>query len=1562
MTFSSLRLLAAALIGLVTSATVHGLPAFPGAEGFGAEASGGRGGSVYVVTNLNDAGPGSFRDAVSQPNRTVVFAVGGIIRLNSRITVKPNLTIAGQTAPGEGITIYGNGLSFSGANNTLVRYLRVREGIVGDSGSDAVTIASGDLMMFDHVSASWGRDETFSVSGTPSNITLQDCIIGQGLLIHSAGGLMQTTGAVSVFRCFYTDNWMRNPKVKGVHEFTNNVVYNWGSGGGYIMGGDSAGQTFANIINNYFIDGPNTVGGAFKTGNLNFHTYAVNNLQDNNRNGLLDGRVVSPLDFTTVDLVSTRYPYPAVARLLTPEQAYHHIVISAGASLHRDRVDRLMIEELTSLGTIGAQITNENQVGGPGPVAGGLAPVDTDGDGMPDWWEQAAGLNPSLADNNGDADGDGYTNLENYLNAIVVAGVPGAVITGINHDSGSSSNDGVTSDSTLVLEGLSAPGSSVAISRPDLGVVGTVVANESGHWTFDATGSPLADRYYAFVATATIDGIATTPSAAFVVKVDSSPAAVPVITSVVTSPALAINGSAEPGSLVTVDLVGTGSVGSATADTLGNWTILYSGPALAPGLYAFTAFAADVAGNVGPSTGSYLVDTGLATPAITGITNDSGLSPSDRITNDPTLVFSGTSAAGAVVSLTRAGAGVVGSTTATEMGAWTLDYSGTVLPTGTHTFTATAVSEGRASPASAPFVVTVDPQAPTVSSVRRLSPIAAATVQSDLVFQVTFAEPVTGVDLADFALTSSGVTGTLSGITAVTTSTYEVAVTGAAGDGTGRLDLRSTGTGIVDLAGNAIVGGYTAGQAYTIRLPGSGVWTSNDDGLWSEPANWEGGVLAEGVGATADFSTVDLDGELVVGVDSARTLGRLTFGDADPSTAGTVTLSDFGHASSSLNLAVASGAPSIVVSGVGTGADQDVALGSSAFPATIDVSLTSSTGLTKLGLGTAVLTKPNAISGPVAVGAGYLKVGPGGSLSTPALSIAVSSQFHVAGGTFSTTGNVALTSGGTSGIVVSGGNANFGSISPSNGRNGMVRVTGGTLTASSLLFPRSGDAPLMWGFGLVVQGGEATIGTVGLGTANSWGAMSVEGGTLNITGPLWVGWQTTGGRGGQMRITGGNFNSTDATDGVVLSRKNGTNANNVAQAFFLGGISQIEKLTLGYDATVNAGSATVTIDGGALYLGAAGLVKNGVAPFATTVTLSSGILGAKSDWTSSVDFLLPSASTIALKSADEAGNAHAITLNGNLSGAGGFRKTGTGSLILGGTHTFSGGVAVEAGTLAITGTLAAGGDIVVNEGARIGGNGNLSRNIVLNTGGVISPGLAPAVPGGTLTAASLTWNGGGKVDLDLGETAADRVALATGLVKGTPGSYQFVFHAPASLPAGATYTLATFANTSFTASDFSYTGLTTMRGAFSIVGGNLQFTILSLPGAAFREWIGQYAVPANQSGPGDDPDGDSVSNLLEFVLSGRPDLSGDTVLTATTVTIEGEQYPALAFVQRRDIGDTTLMVRVAESPSELSPDLGSVLVSSTERNDGTNDVVFRSVVPLSQRPRQFLRLFATFPQ
>ena len=158
-------MLIAVLMALVSMAVDAQQLAFPGAQGWGRFATGGRNGSVYHVTNLNDSGSGSLRDAVSQANRIIVFDVAGVIRLTSgRIVFKNNLYVAGQTAPGEGITVYGDGVSFSGASNIIVRHMRFRMGKNGSNGKDCAGIANGQNMIFDHCSFAWGQDETFSIN------------------------------------------------------------------------------------------------------------------------------------------------------------------------------------------------------------------------------------------------------------------------------------------------------------------------------------------------------------------------------------------------------------------------------------------------------------------------------------------------------------------------------------------------------------------------------------------------------------------------------------------------------------------------------------------------------------------------------------------------------------------------------------------------------------------------------------------------------------------------------------------------------------------------------------------------------------------------------------------------------------------------------------------------------------------------------------------------------------------------------------------------------------------------------------------------------------------------------------------------------------------------------------------------------------------------------------------------------------------------------------------------------------------------------------------------------
>lgn len=403
------------------SPAAKALPAFPGAEGFGARATGGRGGAVYHVTNLNDGGPGSFRDAVSRGSRIVVFDVGGYIDLKSPVSVASNLTIAGQTAPGEGIATKNFQVSFSNAENIVVRYLRVRGGLGGPSGQDGATLFKGKNMIFDHVSVAWGRDETFSINES-RDITVQHCVIAEGLLKHSMGGLVQWN-TITLHHNLYTTNNDRNPKAKGVIDFVNNVVYNWGAYG--FVAGDSAGRSDVNLVGNYFIAGPSSTkrDDPLFRGNANFHLYQDGNYFDGDVNGKLDGKPVTPGDVDDpVTWQPRRYDYPPV-QTEPALDAYKRVIATAGASLVRDSVDKRLIGNVVK--QAGSLISDPAAVGGFGTLKGGTAPKDTDRDGMPDAWEIRYGLNPGApSDAAGDFDGTGYTNIEKYINGLTDGSYP----------------------------------------------------------------------------------------------------------------------------------------------------------------------------------------------------------------------------------------------------------------------------------------------------------------------------------------------------------------------------------------------------------------------------------------------------------------------------------------------------------------------------------------------------------------------------------------------------------------------------------------------------------------------------------------------------------------------------------------------------------------------------------------------------------------------------------------------------------------------------------------------------------------------------------------------------------------------------------------------------------------------------------------------------------------------------------------------------------------------------------------------------------------------------------
>lgn len=368
------------------------------------------------VTNLNASGPGSLADAVSQPNRTVVFDVGGVIDITGQnLTIASNLTIAGQTAPGEGITIYGGRVIMSNSSNVIMRYIRMRGSISMPEDKCTLTMDYCDNVILDHCSISWGRWDNVHIKDA-NNITYQNCIISEGIEPQRFGAITDGTRNWTISHCLWTNNKSRNPKMKCYLQYYNNVVYNYGIG---IVGGHSAADNYQDVMNNYFITGPSSGSSNkyFDQWTETDHLYSTGNYTDDNRDGKLNGRLITDYNGAT-PMQQPNLKCQAPMNLEPAEDAFYAVMEHAGASRVRDSHDMRIIEQLASLGTKGAFIANEQDVGGIGTLAGADAPADSDGDGMPDEWEKANGTDPDKADANGDADGNGYTNIEDYVNSL----------------------------------------------------------------------------------------------------------------------------------------------------------------------------------------------------------------------------------------------------------------------------------------------------------------------------------------------------------------------------------------------------------------------------------------------------------------------------------------------------------------------------------------------------------------------------------------------------------------------------------------------------------------------------------------------------------------------------------------------------------------------------------------------------------------------------------------------------------------------------------------------------------------------------------------------------------------------------------------------------------------------------------------------------------------------------------------------------------------------------------------------------------------------------------------
>jgi pectate lyase len=410
--------------------------AFPGAEGFGAHATGGRGGSVHEVTNLEDSGPGSLREAVAGANRTVVFRVSGTIALKSPLVVRePNITIAGQTAPGDGICLRNYTFSIR-SHDVVVRYLRSRLGDTTGQQSDCITLDHGvhDVIL-DHCSATWSVDEALSMAGSVTDVTVQWCLIAEALDrskhakgAHGYGSLVRANGRVSLHHNLWAHNDSRNPRLGDNYgrspyptfDVRNNVIYDFGA----TCSGLTQGVLKVNYVANFIRPGPSS------KAKTPISVGAPSDMLFYLRDNVVDGNDALSAEndrfFNQVEIkgkkqvatVTEPFPAPPV-QTLPARDAYESVLTSAGCTRPvRDPVDARIVDEVRQ--RKGAIIDSQTQVGGWPDLRSETPPRDGDHDGMPDDWETRQGLDPADPADGARPVAGGYTHLERYLAEIAL--------------------------------------------------------------------------------------------------------------------------------------------------------------------------------------------------------------------------------------------------------------------------------------------------------------------------------------------------------------------------------------------------------------------------------------------------------------------------------------------------------------------------------------------------------------------------------------------------------------------------------------------------------------------------------------------------------------------------------------------------------------------------------------------------------------------------------------------------------------------------------------------------------------------------------------------------------------------------------------------------------------------------------------------------------------------------------------------------------------------------------------------------------------------------------------
>lgn len=411
--------------------------AFPTAEGFGKHSSGGRGGFIYKVTNLNDDGEGSLRKGILKSgSRIIVFDVSGTIELLSNLDInKGNISILGQTALGAGITIKGYPVTIK-SDNVILRFLRFRMGDLNQIEGDALGCRGTENVIIDHCSISWGTDENASFYDN-ANFTLQWCIISEALNksvhekgAHGYGGIWGGVKA-SFHHNLLASNNSRNPRFSGSKttqnasnefvDFRNNVIYNWGDNS--IYGGEKG--TY-NLVNNYFKSGPATTsskldrivspsepyGKFYVQGNF---VSGFDNITKDNWNG--------GVQCDSLEIVKLKRPIAISENVLTTtaESAYKNVLKKVGQSIKRDEVDCRVIKTVKKGTTTykNGIIDSQENVGGWPTLKTTRGLKDTDEDGIPDTWELKHGLDPNKKDSHLNTLNANYSNIEIYANAII---------------------------------------------------------------------------------------------------------------------------------------------------------------------------------------------------------------------------------------------------------------------------------------------------------------------------------------------------------------------------------------------------------------------------------------------------------------------------------------------------------------------------------------------------------------------------------------------------------------------------------------------------------------------------------------------------------------------------------------------------------------------------------------------------------------------------------------------------------------------------------------------------------------------------------------------------------------------------------------------------------------------------------------------------------------------------------------------------------------------------------------------------------------------------------------